>query len=300
MGTCGGADARLVRPRKEFALTVLLGLVRRMASAPGLRHLTRVRALLRISFALRAHLVSEPLRFTRNELRRGPTTATYHLRRSSIAITIRHQTPDVLVLDEIFSQREYEFPRPVERALEAAGRPLAVADLGANIGLFGAWVLSRFPDARIVAFEPDPANAAVHARTIEANGRPTSWILVKGFAAGAPGTAHFRSGAFATSGAAREGQASIEVRAVDVFQYLAEIDFLKIDIEGGEWQILADPRFAQLRARAIALEYHRDGCPQPDARQAAEQALAAARYEIAPGPEKPGFGAGLLWGWQAS
>ncbi len=279
-------------------MTLLLRLVRRMASVPGVRRLTRVRALLRISFSLRGHLVSEPVRFARNELRRRPVTATYRLRRSSVAITIRHHTPDVLVLDEIFSQREYEFPPAVERALEAAGASLAVADLGANIGLFGAWLLSRFPEARIVAFEPDPGNAAVHARTVEANGRAASWRLVEAFATTAPGSVHFRPGAFATSAAAGEAEEGIAVQAVDVFPYLAEVDFLKIDVEGGEWQLLADPRFGQLRARAVALEYHRDRCPESDARRAAERALSGARYEIAHVHEKARFGAGLLWGWR--
>ena len=36
----------------------------------------------------------------------------------------------------------------------------------------------------------------------------------------------------------------------------ASIDILKIDIEGGEYQLLRDDRFAQLRPNFVVLEYH--------------------------------------------
>ena len=35
-----------------------------------------------------------------------------------------------------------------------------------------------------------------------------------------------------------------------------QIDILKIDIEGGEYELLGDPRFASLDVKAIVLEWH--------------------------------------------
>ena len=97
--------------------------------------------------------------------------------RLGVAIALRHHTGDVLVLDEIFSQLEYEPPRRGQAGCSRLSGAPRVVDLGANIGLFGAWVLGRYPDATIVAVEADPANAAVHRRTIEANELATagSW-----------------------------------------------------------------------------------------------------------------------------
>ena len=46
---------------------------------------------------------------------------------------------------------------------------------------------------------------------------------------------------------------------VDVFPYLAAADLVKIDIEGSEWEILADARFAGIAARVLVLEYHPQG-----------------------------------------
>jgi hypothetical protein len=70
---------------------------------------------------------------------------------------------------------------------------------------------------------------------------------------------------------------------------------VKIDIEGAEWELLADPRFAALEPNVLVLEYHQDGCPGTDPAQAAEQALRNAGLAVVHGGSKPQFGAGILW-----
>jgi FkbM family methyltransferase len=199
-----------------------------------------------------------------------------------------------MVLDEIFSQREYELPGSVDEALSAEDG-LTVVDLGANIGLFGAWVLGRFPDAHIVAFEADPSNASIHRRTISANGNAGRWRLVEGFAAASEGWASFASGFHATSHQGG-GETAIKVKAVDVFEYLKNVDLLKIDIEGSEWPLLADSRFAEVTAQVVVLEYHADGSPLQDPAAAAERILVGAGYEVEHGATKPAYGAGIVWG----
>lgn len=294
MDAGGGGNACVVRAGAPGRVSIVLRAVRRLASLPLVNRLTRIAPLLRLSFALRATLVRERGRFVRNELRRRPASATYRLRESGIAVTIRHHTGDVMVLDEIFSQREYKFPEPVEQALSAVSGPLSVLDLGANIGLFGAWLLGRYPDASITAFEADPANAALHRRTIAAN-EGTSWRLVEAFAGPQPGRVPFAAGSHATSRAS-ESETAIDVEAVDVFAHMGGVHLLKIDIEGSEWPLLADPRFAQVSAAAVVLEYHADGCPYPDAASAAAETLAAAGYDVVRGKTKEAYGAGLVWG----
>ena len=279
-------------------MNALLRLVRRLATAPGFRRLTAVTPLLRLSFALRGALVRSPVRFALNELRPGEVTASYRLREADVSLVVRHHTPDVLVLDEVFSQREYEFPQPVEDVLAELARPPRVLDLGANIGLFGAFVLTRYPDACIVALEPDPANAAIHTRAIEANANADRWTLVQAAASTAPGTLRFSPGDFTRSHAAEPGREAIEVPAEDVLPRMTEADFVKIDVEGAEWALLADPRFVEIGARVVVLEYHPENCPGPDAREEAERALSAAGFQVAQGPAKPEFGTGVLWAWR--
>jgi FkbM family methyltransferase len=268
-------------------VSALLRLVRRLATAPLFRRLTSITPLLRLSYALRASLVRERGRFVRNELRWKPVTDVYRLRESGVAVAIRHHTGDVMVLDEIFSQREYEPPAGV-----ALGDVASAVDLGANIGLFGAWLLGRVPEARIVAYEADPANAAVHRRALEANGLADRWRLVEAFAGTEEGVTSFTTGLHAVS---HEGD-GIEVPVVDVLPELMDADLVKMDIEGAEWPILADPRFRELRARVVVLEYHGEGSPEPDPAAAAERALTAAGYDVHHAGRKPAFGAGLVWG----
>ena len=200
-----------------------------------------------------------------------------------------------MVLDEIFSQQEYEPPREARVALSALGTTPRVVDIGANIGLFGAWALARFPGATIVAVEADPANAAVHRRTIEANGLEERWRLVEGFAYTGSGIVRFAAGEHATSHGAKGDDEWVEVPAVDVLPHIADADLVKIDIEGAEWDLLADPRFKEARPRVVVLEFHQEHCPGPDAPAAAEHALRAAGFEVVHGSRKPQFGAGLLW-----
>jgi FkbM family methyltransferase len=143
--------------------------------------------------------------------------------------------------------------------------------------------------------EADPGNAAVHRSTIEANGLQERWELVEGFASTSPGIVRFAAGEHATSHAADREEEWLEVSAVDVFPQLAGADLLKIDIEGAEWDLLADPRFRQTPPRVVVLEYHQQGCPEPDAAAAAERALRGAGFDVVHAGRKPQFGAGLLW-----
>jgi len=277
-------------------VSTLLKLVRRLATAPGFRRLTRFKPLLRVSFALRGSLVQSPLRFALNEVRPGSGLAVYRLRNAEVSIALRHKTPDILVLDEIFSQREYELPERVRPVLSRSRR-LRVVDLGANIGLFGAFISTEYPQTEIVAVEADPLNAAVHERTIAANRRAATWKLVEAFAAPSSGTVRFATGDFSLSRGSVDGVGAY-VRAVDAFSYLLEADLVKMDIEGAEWPILADPRFSEIRAPVVVLEYHEEGCPGSNPAAEAEQAVQAAGYETIPGTSKPAFGAGILWGFR--
>jgi FkbM family methyltransferase len=270
-----------------------LRIVRRLARAPGLRRLTHVKVLTRFSFALRASLVRERLQFAWLELAAPrPVLSTHHLRDTGVAFAVRHQTPDILALDELFSQHEYEMPQEVEDVLRAR-RPLRALDLGANIGLFGAWILGRFPDVQITSVEPDPGNARVLAATIAANSG--SWQLLEAAGGTRAGTVRFVAGEHATSHVARKGENGIEVPVVDALEMAGDADLLKIDIEGGEWALLDDPRFRRLRAAAVVLEYHPQACPTTDARSAAEERLLGAGYQIVSVRPHAEHGTGLIW-----
>lgn len=245
----------------------------------GLRSLARIAPNLR-----------EPLRFCLRQVTRRHGTRSYRLRGSDVRILVRHSTGDLITLEEVLADRQYE-PPPQLAALTGGQR---VADLGANIGLFSAWWLARHPDARIVAFEPDPDNAAVLEQCMHANGDRAE--VVRAAAAAHDGELRFQAGELAASRQVDEG--GIAVKAVDVFPHLERADFVKLDIEGGEWELLADPRFASLPASALVVEYHPHLCPAPDPRAHAEVLLTGAGWKLQHMQFEMPPGHGVIWAWR--
>lgn len=250
--------------------------------------MSRVRGMLAVvRLALRTRT---PLAFLARQRRQAPGVHAYRLRGSGVTIHLRHGTPDVNTYEEVFLQRQYE---PPSAAAALIGERPRVADLGANVGLFGAWTLAHAPGARLLAFEPDPANVRVLRETIAAN-PSADWELVEACAGAANGETRFAAGAFALS---RMGEGTATVPVVDALERLRDADVVKIDIEGGEWDILGDPRFAELPARVVVLEYHPHLCPEPDARAAAVGRLAELGFEVHPFEHRPD-GTGMLWAWR--
>lgn len=249
----------------------------------GLRSLARIAPNLR-----------EPVRFCLRQITRRRGIGTYTLRGAGASILVRHSTGDLITVEEVLAERQYEPPAALADLFTRGGRPLEVVDLGANIGLFSAWVLARRPDAHITAFEPDPANAEVLEACMRLNGGKSE--VIRAAAAPAPGRLRFRAGELAASRVVDEG--GIVVGAVDVFPCLERADLVKIDIEGGEWALLADPRLARLEARALVVEYHPHLCPAPDPRAHAEALLTGAGWKLQHMDFDMPPGHGLIWAWR--
>ena len=93
------------------------------------------------------------------------------------------------------------------------------------------------------------------------------------------------------------GVPTIRVPMHDVVEQVCGADLVKLDIEGGEWEILADPRFAQHPPRALVLEYHPHMCPGADPRAEVERLLADARMSVASIWHRDD-GYGMLWAWR--
>jgi FkbM family methyltransferase len=246
-----------------------------------------------------ALLVRESVRFWARVALRSRRLGRYRLRGSDVVVYVRHGTVDVLTLDQIVGSGHYEPPQQVTRLLDEAG-PLQVVDLGANIGVFGAFILRRYGGSTITAIEPHPANVAVLLRVVEANACRADWRVIEACAGTEDGTASLAiDGEFTTARIDSAARKSVTVSTLDVFPLLEKVDLLKIDIEGSEWGLLDDPRFASVPARAVALEYHPYQCPSEDARALARQRLEEAGYETADADFDAPLGAGMLWAWRS-
>jgi FkbM family methyltransferase len=260
------------------------GVARRVGAHPRVEPAT---ALL-----LRARTVRQAPAFVLRELRGGGRRATYDVRSAPVRIVVRHGVGDAATVGEVFHERDYEPPA----ALDAALDPSSILDLGANIGLFGAFAAARWPRATIAAYEPDPANAGVCRATIEANRLGYRWSLTAAAAANHDGELRFHASGDALSHAGEGGNLVVEAR--DVLGEIAAADLVKMDIEGGEWAILRDPRFAASPPRAIVLEYHPHPSA-PDPRAAIEQLLRDAGLAEQSPIFHRGDGHGMLWAWRS-
>lgn len=249
-----------------------------------------------------ASVVRPVSRFVANQLRPSQVR-TYQLHESGLSVSMRHRSRDVAILNEIFGGTGgiscYAPPSEVATLLDHADRPRFM-DLGANIGLFGLYVLGRWPAARITAFEPDPDNAALLQQTIASNNLGQCWHLHRSACSNRCGTVAFAAGLLSEARIAETGQAgTIEVPVVDVFSEDHDVELLKMDIEGAEWGILTDPRLSSLKARSIVLEWHARGCPEPDPHAAVVRLLRAAGYAntLDVGHRPAHHSNGVIWAW---
>ena len=200
---------------------------------------------------------------------------------------------------EVFHSRDYE---PPAELAEALAKPRRILDLGANIGMFGIFATGRWPQASIVGYEADPENAAIHKKTIAANGLGPRW-RVEPVAAGAhDGEVELGLGApmesFVVAPGTQSGVPTIRMAVRDVMAEVGDADLVKLDIEGGEWEILTDERFRREPPGVIVLEYHPYLCPGSDPRSEAERVLRDAQLTVKTIWHRDD-GYGMLWGWRA-
>ena len=153
--------------------------------------------------------------------------------------------------------------------LSQTNKPILVIDCGANIGVSLLYIKTRAPYARVICFEPNPAARAVLEKNIEKNG----WVgevNVFPYALGkAKGTVDFfvdvadetSSGGSVAHFLKKKNQKfnSYTVEVDTLSGYIdGHVDFLKIDIEGSEFDVLEELASRQKlqHIAAIQLEYH--------------------------------------------
>ncbi len=151
---------------------------------------------------------------------------------------------------EIFQSRHYDFrscrPDPL------------IIDAGANVGLSVLFFKQLYPKARVLAIEPDPTIFKVLKENVERF--ELDDVILMNRAA----WVHDQELQFHTEGA--DGgrvvddafrDPSINVQAVRLRDYLDErVDFLKVDIEGAETEVLIDCKDRLANVDHLFFEYH--------------------------------------------
>lgn len=242
----------------------------------------------------RRRALARPVRFAAFEFfGRHDRGAVHRLRDSPVRVAVRHRSRDVDILDEILvGSLAYEPPRELAHLLTD---DMSVLDLGGNVGLFGAFILQHFPAASLVSVEPDPFNVPVIEKCIEVN--QCRWQLVRACASASTEPVLFEARRYADSKIAESPSPNaIRVPAIDAFPLIAAAHFVKIDIEGGEWALLRDPRFRHVTPSVIVLEWHEAGGDVEDPYSVANDALTGAGYRTIGGRSEHPHG--VIWAWR--
>lgn len=165
---------------------------------------------------------------------------TYRLR-SGLRVELRAGSPDHGVFYEVFILRVYNPPG------FAIGEGDTVVDIGAHVGCFSVLAGARARQGRVLSFEPTLQNFELLRRNLEANRLGHVVPVQVAVADKAGGREMFLSetnpGGHSFYRAA-DHVASTRVPTLsleDVMQRynLEAIDFLKVDCEGGEYDVLA-------------------------------------------------------------
>lgn len=231
--------------------------------------------------------LEHPVRVAKQAWFPGDAVVRAELKDSDITLVLRAAPSLFELLYEIFTEKCY---LPADSVRSQFSKSPRILDIGANSGTFAGFALTQWPEAAITCVEPDPANLAALAGFKLAN--PSFDLrIVAAAAATHDGHVNFQSGLGAGS---RIVDSGTPTEAVDIFPYLEECDFVKMDIEGGEWPILEDERFRELDDVVLVMEYHRRFPDDKGAADAARTLLEAAGFTVS--RVQPNYwGHGLLW-----
>jgi len=174
-------------------------------------------------------------------------------------VGVRPQTTDESTFVHVFLNREYDVELPLA--------PRLIVDAGANVGYASVWFANRYPESRIIAIEPSPANfQLLRENTVEYPQVVLQQAGVWPRACYLQVVTHGAGGEFLGEWGFQvqecDQAGSETVPAVTLGQILAgsglpAIDLLKLDVEGAEKEIFSASCDDWLpRTNAILIELH--------------------------------------------
>lgn len=196
------------------------------------------------------------------------STVSFQLSRQDCKYPFRLRIPssDIPTYRQVFINQEYDF--------SVKEQPKVIVDAGANIGLVSIYLANRYPEARIIAIEPEQsnfellkANVAPYPRIIPVqaalwNKNEEINVIDPGF-----GKWGFMTERKHPSEKSRDNVChpvmAVTVDTIMRDYHLSRIDILKADIEGAEKEVFSDPSSWIEKVDSIIIELHdrlKEGC----------------------------------------
>ncbi len=188
--------------------------------------------------------------FLRKRKKRG--TITLRIPGVPHALHLRAGTSDLYMFEEVFLQGEYAIRQQLD--------PKLILDVGANVGLASVWFANRYPNAQVIAVEPDASNLAVLRRNVEPY--PNVRVI--------EGAVWYESATVALDDQGdksgirvRAGDGGVRGMTVEQIAGTAAIDILKLDVEGAEKELFEHDPTWLANVGVLMIELHdrfKPGC----------------------------------------
>jgi FkbM family methyltransferase len=171
-------------------------------------------------------------------------------------VHLRLRTTDVASCEEILIKRQYDW--------DFRRTPQIIVDAGANIGLASIFYANKYPSARIIAIEPEASNFQMLVKNTAAYSRVKTvnaalWsenCELDIFDPEQGHTAFQMRGETDTRGTQRARVSGITLDKLMSDFGINHIDLLKVDVEGAERQVFAQPDRWIAGVENIAIELH--------------------------------------------
>ena len=178
-------------------------------------------------------------------------------------VYLRNQTSDVDCFDQVFLEKDYDF--------DIDFKPELIIDCGANIGLSSLFFRAKYPEAHIIAVEPEQSNFEM----LQRNTKPYNnieclncgiWNRNVNLKITEESKAKDKWGFIVTE---TEEQGNGAIKAITISEIMrkygkSEIGILKMDIEGSELEVFSSNYEEWLpKTKTIMMELHdwrRKGC----------------------------------------
>ena len=267
---------RSLLTRIRVAWVFVADAVRLALRTPGTRQKLRILGLAARSFLSVASRQPGLL----GRIFRAPPLREYELRPGPDAPVLRLRSNDMVVM-EVYGGRPYELD------YSPIGPVRSVLDIGANVGAASAFLAARFPEAKIVAVEPNPFTFEL----LEENLRRVApgGIAINAAIVPSPGRYRLEAGTSPSNdkvipadGASADGRLGTLTMNELLDKHLHDgVDLVKLDIEGGERALLERAVEWAPRVGALVAETH-----EPLTPERATELLMDAGFEPLPLPDR--------------
>lgn len=181
-------------------------------------------------------------------------------------VHLRLRTADVWLCRQILVDAQYDS--------KLATSPRVIVDAGANIGLASIFFANKYPDAKIIAIEPEPSNYLMLKQNIALYPnvfpvRAALWSEKRNLYGSVIVSGH-HAYQVSEGPVANENNDCISISSLSVCDLMKDfgihqIDLLKVDIEGSEKEVFQESGGWIEHVEVIAIEVHdwmRRGCSE--------------------------------------